>query len=63
MSDKKKPYDVLIVEEYGEGKTKFYNVGVAFERDEGGMSVLIPPGISVSGRLTIMARKEKAEAP
>ena len=63
MSDKKKAYDVLVVEEYGEGKAKFYNVGVAFERDEGGMSVIIPEGISVTGRLTIMPRKDKPEAP
>ena len=66
MADKKKAYDVLKVEEYGDEenkKAKFYNVGVAFERDDGGMSVIIPEGISVSGRLSIMPRKEKTDAP
>lgn len=66
MADKKKPYDVVLVEEYGDAadrKAKFYNVGVAFERDEGGMSVIIPEGISVTGRLSILPRKDKPEAP
>ena len=59
-----KPYDVLIAEEYtnsnGEVKTKFYTVGVAFERKNGeGMSLEIASGISITGRAVIMPRKAR----
>lgn len=60
----KQPYDVLIAEEYtnsnGEVKTKFYTVGVAFEREKGpGMSIEIAAGISITGRAVIMPRKSR----
>jgi hypothetical protein len=35
--------------------------GVAFERYDVDMSIIIPEGISVSGRLSIMLRTGKAE--
>ena len=64
MADTKKPYDVLACRGIRRGKDEsFINVGVAFEREGGGMSVIIPPGLSVSGRVTIMPRKEKTDAP
>lgn len=61
----KKPYDVLIAEEYehkGEKRTKFYNVGVMFENDREGWTLNIPEGISISGRVVILPRKEKAQS-
>jgi hypothetical protein len=68
MTEKKKPYDVLLIEEYGETndrKARFYNIGTAFETDKGGMSVLIPEGISITGgrRISIVPRTDKPEAP
>lgn len=65
MADKQ-IYDVLLPEEYsdknGEVKTKFHQIGVAFDARDGGRSVEITPGLSVSGRFVIMPRRDKAEA-
>lgn len=61
----KKPYDALIAEDYehkGEKRTKFHQVGVMFENEREGWTLNIHPGISVSGRVVIMPRKEKPEA-
>lgn len=59
----KKPYDVCVTEKYtntnGEEKTKFYQVGVAFEIESGGMSVILPEGISLGGRFVILPRKNQ----
>lgn len=68
MSDKKQVYDVVVFEEYtdkeGVVKSKSYQIGAAFEsKDSNAMNVVLPPGISVSGRFTILPRKEKTEAP
>lgn len=59
----KKPYDALVVEEYqhqGETKKKYYQVGVMFENEREGWTLSIPPGVSVSGRVLILPRKDKA---
>lgn len=61
MTDKKQPFDVLVPEKYthdGEDKIKFYRVGVAFEAEDG-MDLILPEGISLSGRVHIRARKPK----
>ena len=68
MSDKKKPYDVVVFEKYtdkttGEEKSKSYQVGVAFELEGGGFSVQLPEGIAITGRCSILPRREKADAP
>ena len=58
----KKIYDALIAEDYehkGEKRTKFYNVGVMFENDREGWTLTIPAGVSISGRVVILPRKEK----
>ena len=65
MADKQ-VYDVLVPEEYedkrggnGELKSRYYRVGTAFENERDGMSVILAPGITVSGKLVIMPRREK----
>ncbi|VVS99829.1 hypothetical protein [Hoeflea sp. EC-HK425] len=62
---KNKPFDVCVPEKYqtdnGEEKTKYYQVGVAFEIESGGMSVILPEGISLSGRFVIFPRKDRHE--
>lgn len=58
----KKPYDALLVEEYehkGEKRQKFYQCGVMFENDREGWTLTIPPGMSISGRVVILPRKDK----
>lgn len=65
MTDKKKPYDVLVAEEYsidGEIRTKFYSVGVAFENSKGGFNVELPAGIALSGRFVVLPRRSSAES-
>jgi len=60
----KKPYDLLVPEKYkhgGEERTKFHNVGVMFENENGGFSLSIPDGISISGRVLALPRKEKSD--
>ena len=60
-------YDIVVFEEYekdGEKKSKAYQIGVAFDSKEGnGLNCVVPDGISVSGRFSILQRKEKADAP
>jgi hypothetical protein len=59
-----KPMDLLIAEEFeykGEQRTKFHNVGTVFENEREGFTVKIHPGLSVSGRLVILPRKEKRD--
>lgn len=65
MTDKKKPYDVLVAEEYsvgGEVRTKFYTAGVAFENSKGGLNVELPAGIALSGRFVILPRRAGSES-
>ena len=65
----KQTYDLLIAEDYeqnGEKRTKFHNVGTAWQLDNReGMSVQIHAGMSVTGRAVILPRKAKdgQEAP
>lgn len=60
-------YDAFITEKYkdknsGEDKARFHAVGVAFDSDKGGIDLVIPPGLSVSGTVYIRERKAKADA-
>lgn len=62
----KKIYDALITETYtdrktGEDRTKFHNVGTVFENEREGWTMKVHDGLSVSGRVVILPRKEKAE--
>lgn len=56
-------YDVLKIEEYedsnGEVKARFYNVGTAFDNQNGGQTLFIPEGISLTGKIITKRRKEK----
>lgn len=68
MIDSNKTYDILSVEEYtdkqsGEVKSRFTRVGVAFDNKDGnGQSLIIPAGISLSGRITTKLRTSKEDA-
>lgn len=66
MSDTKKPFNVLITEEYtdsnGEVKKQWHRVGTAFENSKGGFNVELIPGISVANRFVILPRAEKQAA-
>lgn len=58
----KKPYDVVVFEEFeqnGEKRTKGYTVGVAFENPNGGFNVTPAPGVALCGRFSILPRKDK----
>lgn len=64
-SDKKNIYDIVVFEGYtdrnGTKKSKAYQVGAAFEsKDSKALNCVVPDGISLSGRFTILPRKEKA---
>ena len=62
MSKNSTIFNVIVPEEYtdknGEVKKLYHRVGTAFEIESGGMSVVIPEGLSVSGRFVILPRKE-----
>lgn len=60
-------YDLLIPEDYQaadeEQKTKFYQAGVAFKNDKSdGFTLRIPEGMSLSGKVLMMKRKDKETA-
>lgn len=61
----KKTYDILKSREYtnsqGEVKTAYTTVGAAWDLDKGGMSLQIEDGISVTGKLVILPRRDRAE--
>lgn len=65
MASDSKIYDVLSVETYtdgnGEEKSRFHRVGTAFENKNGGQTLLIPPGISLTGKIVTKERSEKPE--
>lgn len=65
MASDSKIYDVLSVETYidgnGEEKSRFHRVGAAFDNKNGGQTLLIPPGISLSGKIVTKERTEKPE--
>ena len=59
MTDKKKPYNLLHVREYGEEgsrKSVYTRIGVAFEI-EGGFSLQIDEGLALTGRALILPKK------
>jgi hypothetical protein len=62
MADTSKPYDLLTMQEYtdaqGEVKTRYRNVGVAFDNDKGGQTIIVADGIALSGKLITVARKD-----
>lgn len=67
-TDKKTIYDIVVFEEYtdrdGNKKSKSYQVGAAFEsKDSNALNCVVPDGISLSGRFTILPRKDKTDAP
>lgn len=67
MTSENKTYDILSVEDYtdknGEVKSRFTRVGVAFDNKDGnGQSLIIPAGISLSGRITTKLRTSKEDA-
>lgn len=57
-------HDVLLAENYtisnGEEKAYFTNIGSAWAKDSGAISVELRPGLSVSGRFVILPKKEGA---
>ena len=60
-------YDLLIPEDYQSAddgqKTKFYQAGVAFKNDKSeGFTLKIPEGMSLSGKVLMMKRKDKSES-
>lgn len=60
-------YNLLIPESYedqnGEEKTQWHRVGKAFPKKEGdGFDLVIPAGVSLSGRVVMLPRKEKEQA-
>lgn len=63
---KKQVYDIVVFEKYtvdGVEKSKSYQVGAAFEsKGENALNCVLPDGISISGRFTILPRKDKTEA-
>lgn len=57
-------YNLLIPEERktkdtGEIKTFWHRVGSAFENKGGGFSLVIPEGVSISGRVVMLPRDQK----
>ena len=67
MTSENKTYDILSVEDYtdknGEVKSRFTRAGVAFDNKDGnGQSLIIPAGISLSGRITTKLRTSKEDA-
>ena len=60
-----KQYNLSIPEERkdketGEVKTIWHRVGSGFEQKGGGVALVIPPGVSISGRV-LMFERDKAE--
>ena len=43
-------------------KTRYRDVGVAFDNGNGGQSIIVAPGIALSGKLITFARKDKSSA-
>lgn len=62
----KRLYNVVVTEERtdrsGEVRKFYHRVGSAFEIDSGGMSVVLPDGIALSGRFAILPRKDRDES-
>jgi len=62
----KPTHDVCIAEDYtaadGEEKAYFTNVGSAWLKDSGTMSVELRAGLALSGRFVIMPKRERDNA-
>lgn len=57
-TEQTKPFGVYVVDERNEDRSYWTKVGVAFPSKSGrGFSVIITPGIAVSGRLVILEPK------
>ena len=58
-------HDLVIANEYedGDGKPrqKYTNIGIAFENENTGYSLLIDPGIAVSGKVLMLPKGEKGD--
>ena len=57
-------FNLLIPEERtnkqsGEVKTYWHNVGTAFQKKNKGFDLVIPQGVSISGRVLMLPRDEK----
>lgn len=66
MNDKT-PYDILVFREYtnnnGEVKTRSHVAGVAFKTKDGnGFSGEVVDGLALTGRFSILPRKERTDA-
>lgn len=57
-----KPTHNVFIAEDGEDKSYFTNIGSAWEKDTGTISVELRPGLAVSGRFVILPRREGEEA-
>ena len=60
-------YDLLIPEDYqsadDDQKAKFCSAGVTFKNDQSdGFTLKIPNGMSLSGKVLMMKRKDKVQA-
>ncbi len=62
----KPTHDVLLAEEYeagdGEQKSYFTNIGSAWAKDSGAISVQFREGLAVTGRVVILPKKDKPES-
>lgn len=59
-------HDLVIANEYedseGKPRQKYTNIGVAFENENTGYSLLIDPGIAISGKVLMLPRGEKGDS-
>ena len=58
-------YNAFVTEEYkskGETKVRHHKVGVGFDAKKGGVDVIFPPGVSVSGKVHVRPQKEREAA-
>lgn len=62
----KPTHDVLLAEEWeagdGEIKNHWTNIGSAWVKESGAISVQFREGLAVSGRVVIMPKKDKSES-
>jgi hypothetical protein len=55
-------YRAFVTERYqsrGEMKVRHHRVGVGFDSEKGGVDVIFPPGVSVSGKVHIRPERER----
>jgi hypothetical protein len=65
MANQKTNLEAFVVENYkanGEEKAHWHRVGTAFPQKTGeGFNLVIPAGVSVSGSIVLLPKKEKSE--